>query len=518
MDITEPLQTEPSPHIIIVSNRGPFSFVRREETLEAVRGAGGLVTAMSAIARQQDVLWISSALSEGDREWAAQHGAGPHTVEEMKIRLVDIEPEAFEGYYNVISNSLLWFTQHQIHDTPRSPVIDESVWQAWREGYARVNYQLAEAVAEIIARLDGEIIVMPQDYHLYLFPQYLRELVGDRVTIQSFLHIPFPGPDAWHVLPLSMRREMMTAMLHADRLGFQTERDTRHFLQTAVDTVSEVRVTKPWRQVTFKGRTVEAVPYPISIDVDHLENHLRSAVVQDHVNEFKSRYSDRKLLLRIDRVEPSKNILRGFLAFQNFLNAYPEYHRKIEMLALLVPSRGDVPEYQAYLRDLMALVGEINATLGDGEWEPVRVMLGNNYERAIAAMSLYDVLMVNPLADGMNLVAKEGAVLNQRDGVLILSEQAGVAEEFGELPLLVSPYDVFGTREAIHQALTMPLEERHQRAQALAAHTLQNDIYRWFDKQLKDAQQPRVPNEPIGPVPIQAHLESESRVRQLMEW
>jgi trehalose 6-phosphate synthase len=518
MDSIEPLEPSSDPHIIVVSNRGPFSFAVRDSKIEATRGAGGLVTAMSAIARQQEVLWISAALSEGDRAWMRQNGAGPHVMENMKIRLVDPEPTAFDGYYNIISNSLLWFTQHQIHDTPRSPVIDESVWQAWREGYVRVNQQLAEAVAETIADLEGEIIVMPQDYHLYLFPQFLRELVGDRVTIQSFLHIPFPGPDAWHVLPLALRRDMMIAMLHADRLGFQTERDTRRFLQTAVETLPDVRVTKPWRQITFKGRVVEAVPYPISIDVAHLENQLQSDDVQEYVHALRNRYQDRRLILRIDRVEPSKNILRGFQAFQNFLTAYPEYHRKVEMLALLVPSRGDVPEYQAYLRDIMTMVGAINATLGDGEWEPVRVMLGNNYNRAIAAMSVYDVLMVNPLADGMNLVAKEGAVLNQRSGVLILSEQAGVAEEFGDVSLLVSPYDVYGTREAIHDALTMPLAERRERAQQLAIHTFHNDIYHWFDKQLRDARRKTI--QPIATVasPIQAHPEVESRTPQLLEW
>lgn len=504
MTVTTTPEDTPT-HIIVVSNRGPFSFSVRDGNTYAVRGAGGLVTALSAIARHHEVLWISCALTNGDREWVSRNGEDTHLIENMKIRLVTPDITAFKGYYNTISNSLLWFIQHQIHDTPRSPMIDESVWQAWSEGYVAINHQLAEAVAESIAPLKGRIIVMPQDYHLYLFPHYLRELVGDRVTIQPFLHIPFPGPEAWRMLPLTMRREMLSAMLHADRLGFQTERDTRRFLQTVADTLSNVKVLKPWRQIAYEGRVVNAAPYPISIDVGHLEARLRSDEVQEHVRELSARYRNRQLILRIDRVEPSKNILRGFVAFQNFLMAYPEYHRKVEMLALLVPSRSDVPEYQLYLRDIMALVGEINATLGDGEWEPIRVMLGNNYNRAIAALSLYDVLMVNPIADGMNLVAKEGAVLNQRDGVLILSEEAGVAEEFGDASLLVSPYDVYGTREAMLLALTMPSIERRKRAQRLATHIFHHDIYGWFNNQLRDGLEDRTPTTTTTSSPIQSH-------------
>jgi trehalose 6-phosphate synthase len=244
---------------------------------------------------------------------------------------------------------------------------------------------------------------------------------------------------------------------------------------------------KPWRRLAYEGRQIDAVPYPISIDVDYLEKRLVSEEVQAHLAQFRERYAESKLLLRVDRVEPSKNILRGFIAYRNFLNAYPEYRGRVSMLALLVPSRTEVKEYRHYLRDIMALVGEINATLGEGDWEPVRVLLGNNYDRAIAAFSLYDVLIVNPLADGMNLVAKEGVVLNQRDGVLILSEEAGAAEEMGNLPLLVSPYDVYGTREAMQVALTMLPDEKKERAQKLAAQVREHDIHRWFRQQLDDA-------------------------------
>lgn len=478
-----------SPHhakIVIVSNRGPFSFSVKDGETIAKRGDGGLVTAISSVAREYDVLWISCALSRSDAQWLGRVGEGVQTVEDMQIRLTIPDPAQYRGYYNVISNPLLWFVQHQLQDAPRFPMIDRATWHAWSQGYAGVNRQLAETVAASLRDVGGPIIVMVQDYHLYLVPRFLRELLGDRVYIHFFSHIPWPGPDAWLVLPTKMRLELITALLHADRIGFQTERDTRRFLQTCVANLPDVRVTRPWRQVLHQGRAIDAAPYPISVDVAGVERQLTSPEGQDQLARIRAMRGNRRLILRVDRVEPSKNILRGLVAYRTFLNAYPEYRGKVYMLCLLVPSRTEVAEYRDYLRDITALVGEINATYSDGEWEPVRVLLGNHYLRALAALSEYDVLMVNPLADGMNLVAKEGVVLNRRDGVLILSEEAGAAEELGEHALLVSPFDVYGTREAIHQALNMPEEERRARAQGLAAQVRANDIHAWFSRQMGD--------------------------------
>jgi trehalose 6-phosphate synthase len=480
------METPTDPKIVIVSNRGPFSFSVKDGETVARRGEGGLVTAISGVAREHDVLWISCALSRGDATWLARVGGGVQTVDDMQIRLVVPDPAQYRGYYNVISNPLLWFVQHQLYDNPRSPVIDRATWQAWSQGYAGVNRQLARAVADSLEGVEGPVVVMVQDYQLYLLPQFLRELVGDRVYIHFFLHIPWPGPDNWRVLPSRMRRELLTALLHADRIGFQTERDTRRFLQTCVANLPEVRVTRPWRQLSFGGRQINAAPYPISIDAAAVEEQLASPEAQEQIRRIRAIRGDGLLILRVDRVEPSKNILRGLIAFRNFLNAYPDFRGKVRLLALLVPSRGEVAEYRDYLRDIMALAGEINATLGGGEWEPVRVILGNHYLRALAALSECDVLMVNPLADGMNLVAKEGAVVNRRGGVLILSEEAGAAEELGEDALLVSPYDVYDTREAIGRALTMPREERAARAARLAAQVRANDIHAWFSRQLAD--------------------------------
>jgi len=484
-----PAQQSPpdqQPKIVIVSNRGPFSFAIKDGETVARRGDGGLVTAITSVASQYDVLWISCALGKGDTQWLTSVGNGTQTLEDMQIRLTAPDTHQYRNYYNVISNPLLWFVQHQLQDAPRFPIIDRGTWQAWSVGYAGVNRQLAETVAASLEGVEGPIIVMVQDYQLYLVPQFLRELLGDRVYIHFFLHIPWPGPDGWLILPPKMRHELLRGLLQADRIGFQTERDTRRFLQTCVANLPAVRVTKPWRQIAHEGRSVDAAPYPISVDVEGLAAQLASPEVQKLAAGIRALRGDRKLILRVDRVEPSKNILRGLIAYRSFLNAYPEYRSKVYFLALLVPSRTEVAEYRNYLRDITGLAGEINATLGENEWEPVRIMLGNHYGRAIAALSEYDVLVVNPLADGMNLVAKEGVVLNQRDGVLILSEQAGAAEELGDDALIVSPFDVYGMREALHQALNMPQEERHARAERLAAQVRANNIHAWFSRQMDD--------------------------------
>jgi trehalose 6-phosphate synthase len=472
--------------IVLVSNRGPFSFSFVDGEPLVRRGAGGLVTAIGGVARAHDVLWISCALGRGDAQWLAQVGGGVQTVEGMRIRLTVPDPAQYRGYYSVISNPLLWFVQHQLQDAPRFPMIDQATWQAWSHGYAGVNRQLAATVADSLEGVPGRVVVLVQDYHLYLLPRYLRELLGERVYIHFFSHIPWPGPDSWTVLPSRMRLELLTALLHADRLGFQTERDTRRFLQTCVANLPEIRVTRPWRQIVHRGRAIAAAPYPISVDVAALEQQLARPEVRELAARVRRMRGDRRLILRVDRVEPSKNILRGLIAYRHLLTAYPAYRGQVLLLCLLVPSRSEVAQYRDYLRDVTALTGEINATLGDGDWEPVRLLLGHHYLRALAALSESDVLLVNPLADGMNLVAKEGAVLNRRDGVLILSEEAGAAEELGAHALLVSPFDVHGTGEALRQALDMPPEERHARAVGLAEQVRDHDIHGWFARQLAD--------------------------------
>lgn len=478
------------PLIVIVSNRGPYSFKKNSDgSFKVERGAGGLVTALTALAEQHDVLWVAAAMDKDDRRWVDEQSDEPTQVDGISLRLIKPDKKAYQGYYNVISNPLLWFIQHQLWDTPRHPSITQETWDAWGSGYLPINKAFAEIVAETVKGEKRPIIVLLQDYQLYLFPHYLRELLGDEVQIQPFIHIPWPGPDAWRVLPTKMRQAILTSLLKANRVGFQTKKDAFNFVQTCRFYLEGAHSRGTRDTIQYRGREIKAIAYPISIDSNKLETLAEEPQTHLLKTQFYNFVGDRKLILRVDRIEPSKNILRGLEAYRTLLKTHPEHRGKIQMMALLVPSRMEVDEYQDYLRDIMSEAGMINANYSTSYWEPVRIVVGDNYDRAIAAMQLYDVLLVNPLADGMNLVAKEGVLVNQRDGVLVLSEFAGVFYELGEQALTVSPFDIYGTANALHEALTMPPEEKRKRAEALRALVKNADIRDWFYDQVDDAMQ-----------------------------
>lgn len=479
---------EDKPLIVIASNRGPFSFSQEGDSgFEVKRGAGGLVTALTALAERHEVLWVAATMTDGDREWNQKNKGETQNVEGINLKLVEPDSKSYEGYYNVIANPLLWFIQHQLWDIPRTPSISEETWNGWEEGYKPVNELFAKAIAKSVEGVDRPIIVLPQDYHLYMVPHYLRKQMGERVQIQPFIHIPWPGPDAWRILPSQMRNALLSSLLESNRVGFQTKKDAFNFVQTSRFYLDGAHSRGRRDGIDYRGRDVAALSYPISIDVEQLKEMAEEPVTQLEKSQLINFAGDRALILRVDRIEPSKNNLRGFQAYRTLLENHPEHRGNVQMLALLVPSRMKVGAYQDYLRDIMAEAGLINAQYSDPFWEPVRIVLGDNYRRAIAAMQLYDLLLVNPIADGMNLVAKEGVIVNNKDGVLLLSEYAGAFYELGEHALTVSPFDVYGTAEMMHKALTMPLEERKKRAQNLRTLVTEADVRDWFNAQVEDA-------------------------------
>ncbi len=280
---------------------------------------------------------------------------------------------------------------------------------------------------------------------------------------------------------------LLTSLLESDRVGFQTQIDAFNFVQTCRIYLEEAHSYGSRNSIELNGHKTHAKAYPISIDVEKVEALKEDRQTRLLKKQLLTTIGDNRLILRIDRIEPSKNILRGFMAFRALLEAHPEHRGKVQMMALLVPSRMEVTEYQTYLQEIMAVAGLINADFSDGFWEPTRIIIGNNYHRAIAAMQLCDVLLVNPIADGMNLVAKEGALVNERGGVLVLSELAGAFYELGDHALTISPYDVYSTAEALHQALTMPIDERTERAEALRDQVRGAGVKEWFYNQVRDA-------------------------------
>jgi len=482
--------------LIVASNRGPVTFSRSADgSFSARQGSGGLVTAVSAVLQGRQAIWIAAAMTDGDRARASAaedagetlimpHGAGSR----FKLRFAVPTPEAYHQYYNVISNPLLWFLQHYLWDTPRSPDITHETWSAWRDGYVKVNEMFAGEILLACEQTDQhqEPIIMLQDYHLYLCGQMIREQ-RPHAIIQHFVHIPWPDPDYWRLIPSEMRRAICEGMLGCDIVGFQTPDHARSFMHTCEAYVPGIEVSYSHNVVIWNGRTIAVNHYPISIDAEAVRKtaHSQEARAYErylptHFNEFT--------ILRVDRAEPSKNIVRGFNAFDRFLEAHPEYKNRVNFIAVTQPSRMDVKEYREYLDDMSATVGRINAKYANVEtgWQPIQIIMGESYPRVLAAMRWYDVLLVNSIIDGMNLVAKEGALINERSGVIILSEGAGAALQLGEHALMVSPADIEGTADAIYTALTMPFSERQRRAQALRASVETDDVTVWFQQQLAD--------------------------------
>ncbi|MCC6314973.1 MAG: trehalose-6-phosphate synthase, partial [Thermomicrobiales bacterium] len=460
--------------LIIASNRGPVTFAHQDDgTFSARKGSGGVVTAVSAIARQHQPIWIAAAMTDGDRiraEVAARQGEELiqfGNPPEFRLRFVAPDEERYHKYYNVISNPLLWFLQHYLWDTPRSPDITRETWDAWHDGYVAVNRLFAEEILAASNTLDAEPIIMLQDYHLYLCAGMIREQRPNAI-LQHFVHIPWPDPDYWRLLPLAMRRAICEGMLGNDIVGFQTALHARSFMYTCEAYVPDVQVNYGGSHVHWNGRQIEVRAYPISVDTATVRRTAYSKEARAH-DRYLPNYWNEFTILRVDRAEPSKNIVRGFQAFDRFLEAHEEFQGRVNFVAITVPSRMDVPEYQDYLDDVSAVVGRINARYANVEtgWQPIHLIMGENYPRALAAMKWYDVLMVNSIIDGMNLVAKEGALLNERNGVLILSEGAGAVSQLGAAALVIAPADVEGTADALYTAFTMPLSERRKRSEAL---------------------------------------------------
>ncbi len=479
--------------LIIASNRGPVTFTRRASgAFDARKGSGGVVTAVSAIARDRQPIWIAAAMTDGDRLRAERAlETGEHLIEfgdppEFRLRFVVPSPECYHQYYNVISNPLLWFLQHYLWDTPRTPDITKEIWDAWRSGYVTVNRMFADEIIGAIDAIGGEPLVMLQDYHLYLCAGFVRERQPN-ARLQQFVHIPWPDPDYWRLLPLEMRRSICEGMLGNDIVGFQTPEHGRSFMYTCQAYVPDVEIDYLTSSVVWQDRRIEVRTYPISIDSAAVRRMAYSKDARSHDRYLPNHWNE-FTVLRVDRAEPSKNIVRGFLAFDRFLEAHQEFQGRVNFVAITVPSRMDVVEYQDYLDDVSAVVGRINAKYANVEtgWQPIHLIMGENYPRALAAMKWYDVLIVNSIIDGMNLVAKEGALLNERNGVLILSEGAGAVSQLGEDAIIIGPTDVEGTADAIHQALTMPLEDRRRRAEGLRRSVESDDVTTWFENQVSD--------------------------------
>ncbi|HTS73558.1 MAG TPA: trehalose-6-phosphate synthase [Gaiellaceae bacterium] len=473
--------------LIVVSNRGPVTYTRENGARVARRGGGGLVTALRGLVAHHDVTWIASAISEEDRALAAESGG--EAVDEtlasgsaFRLRLVAHDETAYDWYYNVVSNPMLWFLQHYLWELAYTPSLDIALQNAWDEGYVRVNEGFADAVIEEL-ELEPDTAVFFHDYHLYLAPRYVRERAPEAL-LAHFIHIPWPQTDYWHVLPDPIRRAIHEGLLANDAIGFHTHRWKLNFLRAASD-LAGADCNFLESVVDHDGRRTLATVHPISIDPAEFEELAQSERVLAAERELVARRPER-LILRVDRTDPSKNIVRGFRAYELYLEAHPESRGRVGMLALLDRSRVDIPEYSEYVAAIQREARRVNDRFQQNGWTPLEVAIEDDFLGALAAYKQFDVLLVNAIFDGLNLVSKEAPLLNERDGVVILSENAGAHEELGEWALSVNPFDVAGQAEALHQALSMPLAERRERIEAIRAQVREHDVASWVEGQLAD--------------------------------
>ncbi|WP_210589014.1 trehalose-6-phosphate synthase [Streptomyces sp. GESEQ-35] len=448
--------------VLVASNRGPVSYqVHEDGSLNAKRGGGGLVSGLSAIGPDVGALWVCSALGDGDRE-AVRRGVG-----ESGVRMLDIPADVHSDAYNGIANSVLWFVHHLLYQTPLEPVFDAEFRRQWAS-YVRYNRAFAEALAE---EAGGGAAVLVQDYHLTLVPGMLRELRPD-LRIGHFSHTPWAPVDYFRMLPDDIAEHVLRGMLGADRLGFLTQRWADAFTACAEAVVGGLGDTR----VGVHG---------LGADADFLRQRSHQADVEERIAALRAEIgAGRQTIVRVDRTELSKNIVRGLHAYRQLLDDHPELRGRVVHVAFAYPSRQDLAVYREYTAEVQRIAEEINSGYGTADWTPVVLHVKDDFARSLAAYRLADVALVNPIRDGMNLVAKEVPVVSDEGCVLVLSREAGAYEELGEDAIVVNPYDVTGTAEALYEALTMPVGERGERTKRLAAAATALPPAQWFLDQL----------------------------------
>ncbi|HEV8488621.1 MAG TPA: trehalose-6-phosphate synthase [Candidatus Limnocylindrales bacterium] len=490
--------------LVVVSNRGPITFEHEPDEpggLSAARGPGGLVTALAELGRHAPLTWVAAALTDADREVAphldpastsAEGGRARELVsailpgQDVRLVYAPVPEDVYERQYGVVANPFLWFLQHEMYATAYAPNVDEALLDAWRTGYRPFNLRLADAA---VAAVDGarRPVILVQDYHLYLAPERIRERLPE-ATILHFTHIPWPADSQWQLIPQAMRRPICEGLLASDIVGFQTDRYASHFLDSVASFVRDARVDRDSRNVAWRGRRIRVRTYPISVDPDG----LRAFADSDAVGQPRARLAERvqragspRLIVRADRIEPSKNALRGFLAFEALLERRPELRRSVRFVAVQAPTRAAIAEYVEYATAVREVVARINRS-AEPDDQPIWIYDGSDYGMAIAALRLADVVVVNPIVDGMNLVAKEAVLVGERDPVLVLSETAGAAEQLAAHSVSIAPADVAGTAAAIERALDMGVEERRVRLRRMRASVRQEDLDWWLGRQLRD--------------------------------
>ena len=455
--------------LVIVSNRGPLSFALHDDgSLGVRRGAGGLVTALGPAVAGTGATWVAAAISDADRQAAAE-GGGITEAEGFRLRSLVVDIAEYRAYYDVISNGTLWFLHHGLADAARRPRFDRR-WRAAWASFAAVNRAFARAVAD---EAPEGAVVLVQDYQLPLVAAPLATERPD-LTVVHFNHTPFAGPASVAMLPDAAAEELFAGLASHHACGFHSRRWADSFATSC-------------EAVLGPGRTPRTFVAPAAADAEDIRGVAASAACEAALAELEAQVGDRRLIVRVDRIELSKNLLRGFHAFDDLLHEHPGWRERVVFAAFVYPSREGLPEYLAYRQEVEGLIARINATWGTATWTPVLYDPRDDFPRSVAALRRYDVLLVNPVRDGLNLVAKEGGLVNERDGVLALSRESGAWDELGGVALEVHPFDIAATADTLHQALSLSAPDRRAHAAALARIADSHTPADWLAEQLAAA-------------------------------
>jgi trehalose 6-phosphate synthase len=465
-----------------MSSRGPIEFSTGEDgRLVQRRADGGVATVLGAVANTTDTLWLAGARGEADRI-AAASGDAITLGHGSRLRLIDC-PEDIEDAHNEFCNTVLWFLQHSMLDRLDIEDLGAYALQGWYNGYLPMNRAYAAALArETHERVES---VMIHDYHLYAAPRFIRERFPN-AFLQHFVHIPWPDFAQWDQLPGVLSASIVRGLLANDSIVFQTDANVQNYLDCVRRYVDGATVDMDAGVVTLNGRETRVWANPVSVKVEDLEEAIESEEAMLAQQKLAGKLGAQKTIVRVDRLDPSKNIDRGFEAYARMLDRYPQWRGQVRFLAFLVPTRGGIGAYKAHAREVFQQAEAINSRFGDADWQPIEVFFQQNRTEALVALSMYDVLLVNSVADGLNLVSKEGAIVNQRDGVLVLSQNVGAYQELQGNALGIDPYDVDATADALHRALAMPETERHIRADGLRRAVREHEFQDWLDDILRD--------------------------------
>ena len=478
--MTQPPNAMGRAPLLVASNRGPLTVAAAEDSAdrdddEVKRGGGGLVSGMqAALSAAEDAVWVCAAMNDRERTLARHAPEGriselPLVAEalhgDFEVSMLPIDGQTFRNAYNGVANSTLWFVLHQLYDLPTQPIFDAG-WRRQWASYVRYNEAFARALARQAA---PNAAVMVQDYHLFLVPKMLRDLRPD-LRIGHFTHTPWVNPDYFGVLPDDVAAALIDGMLGADVLGFHTERWAALFRDCAE---------------RIAGSKADAAHvFPLGVDAGEMQQlgHRRS--VDSALRVLDGVVGDRLLVGRVDRTELSKNVYRGLLAYRQLLRAHPEWRGRVVHAVYDNPSREDLPAYREYTARIERLAQEIDDEFATEEWTPLLLEIGDDYPAALAVLRRSDVVFVNSVRDGMNLVVLEGLVLSERDPAVVLSRETGAAEVLGQDAIIVNPFDVVGTADALHRALRMSADDRTERAGRMRQAAVRLPPTEWFRAQL----------------------------------